>query len=465
MRKPPLTAATAVAALLALLLATACVPGTQGPGGDAAGGPGGAATDPAKAGKVTLKVWDQEVRGGQNEEVERLNAEFERKYPNVTVKRTARSFSDLKTTLKLALSGNDPPDIVQANQGYGDMVSFVRAGLLTPLDTYAGSYGWNTRYPQTLLDLNRVSADARAFGTGRLYGLSQTGEYLGLYYNKALLRELGLKPPRTWKEFTRQLASVKRGGELPIQFGNLDKFPAIHTFGAVLGQLGSEGGKSSDASKEAQRNTVFGRSGGGSYDTEEVREAAGTLREWTERGYLRRDANGTGDDAAAKDFAGGDGAYLLTGTWHLADLHKSMGNDLGFMPLPPAEPDGPSVTPGGQGLAWTVTSEASHPDVAAAYIDFITGERAAEVMAQEGVLPAVPGKPPKRGTVQRQMFDGWRRLTADDGLVPYLDYSTTTFYDTLSAELQDVLSGRTGPDAFAKALQKDYSTFHKEQRK
>ncbi|MGO4430604.1 ABC transporter substrate-binding protein, partial [Streptomyces sp. MCAF7] len=136
------------------------------------------------AGKVTLTVWDQEIRGGTNGELQQLNKEFERKYPNVKIKRVARSFNDLKTTVKLALSGNNPPDVIQANQGYPDMVSFVRAGLLAPLDNYAGIYDWNTRYPNTLLNLNRVSADGTDFGTGRLYGISQTGEYVGIYYNK-----------------------------------------------------------------------------------------------------------------------------------------------------------------------------------------------------------------------------------------------------------------------------------------
>ena len=68
-------------------------------------------------GKVTLTVWDQEVRGGQDAQMKQLNAAFEAKYPNVTLKRVSRSFDDLKTTLRLALSGNEPPDVVEANHG------------------------------------------------------------------------------------------------------------------------------------------------------------------------------------------------------------------------------------------------------------------------------------------------------------------------------------------------------------
>ncbi|MEU8827975.1 extracellular solute-binding protein [Streptomyces sp. NPDC048636] len=449
-------AAPAVLTAALVLLAAGCVPGTDGSG---AAGPGtGAATavpDPAKAGKVTLTVWDQEIRGGTNGELTQLNEEFERKYPNVRIKRVARSFTDLKTTLKLAVSGNNPPDVIQANQGYPDMVSFVRAGLLSPLDNYAGIYDWNTRYPTTLLNLNRVSADGTDFGTGRLYGISQTGEYIGLYYNKDLLKKAGLEPPKTWRDFTDGLATLKDRGELPVQFGNLDKYPAIHTFGVLQDQFDASG----------TRDTVLGRGGG--FDNAATKDAAATLTDWMDRGYLPKGANGLGYDDAAKKFASGDGAYLLTGTWQLADLKKTMGDTLGLMPPPPAKAGGDPVTTGGQGLAWSITSRSRHPEVAAAYLDFITDAHAADVMTRHGVLPAVPGKAAADvapDTVDGQMIDGWKRLSAADGLVPYLDYSTPTFYDTLSAALQGVVSGKTSPGKLATTLQEDYGTFLAKQR-
>src|SRR5215218_3712513 len=96
--------------------------------------------DVAKAGDVTLTVWDQEVRGGQNRQMKQLNAAFQQKYPNVKIKRVAKSFDDLNTTLKLAVSGDKAPDVVQANQGRPVMGQLVKGGLLTPLDAYADAY-------------------------------------------------------------------------------------------------------------------------------------------------------------------------------------------------------------------------------------------------------------------------------------------------------------------------------------
>ncbi|MFW6694326.1 ABC transporter substrate-binding protein [Streptomyces sp. MAR4 CNX-425] len=456
----------ALAAGLAVI-AAGCVPGTDGSGaveGGGAGGTGGV-PDPSKAGNVTLTVWDQEVRGGQHAEIEQLNKEFQEKYPNVKIKRVSRSFDDLKTTLKLALSGNNPPDVVQANQGYPDMVAFVQAGLLMPLDNYAGIYDWNTRYPSTLLNLNRVSAGGTAqaegsgggkqFGTGRLYGISQTGEFIGLYYNKEKLADAGLEPPKTWKEFTDGLQTLKDEGELPIQFGNLDQWPAIHNFGVLQDHFNAA----------ESRDTVLGRGDG--FDNAHTKDAAALLVDWIDKGYLPKDANGLGYDAAYKKFAGGDGAYLIAGTWLQADLKKPMGDKLGVMAPLPATAGGNPVTTGGQGLSWSVTSKSAHPEVAAAYLDFITDEHAADVMTKHGVLPAVPGKAADEvdpDSADGQMIAAWKRLNEDDGLVPYLDYATPTFYDTASAGLQDLIAGKISPEEFAQKLQDDYGPFMEKQR-
>jgi len=429
----------------------ACTPGSQdNSSSQSAKKPSDISTDPAGAGKVTLRVWDQEVRGGQNAEITALNKQFMQKYPNVTIQRTSKSFSDLKTTLKLALSGNNPPDVVEVNQGYPDMVSFVKAGMLLPLDSYASVYGWTKRYPASLLDLNRVSGDASHFGEGKLYGISQMGEYVGVYYDKAKLQKLGLKPPTSWAELESDLAKAKAAGEGPIQFGNLDKWPAIHTFGVIQGQL---------AGKTDVRQLVFGT--GGSWTDSATVKAAATLQDWAKKGYFPSGVNGIGYDDSTKSFAAGKGVFLITGTWAAADLKGPMGSSLGLMVTPPAK--GAPVTTGGESLAFAVTAKSAHADVAARYLDFLTDEHAGDVMTRTGNLPAVTseaGKALPAGSVDAEMVRGWDELSNADGLVPYLDYSTPTFYDTVTSALQSLIGGRLSPEEFTKRLQTDYDSFH-----
>src|SRR5262249_57997069 len=129
--------------LLVALIAAACTPGGTATRPSAPPAP---STGVTEKGPVTLTVWDQE--SGQVSRVwDKLNAQFERKYPNVTIKRVNRDFGELKTLLKLAVSGPHAPDVVEANQGWPDMGQLVKAGLLLPLDNFAKAYGWGKRGP------------------------------------------------------------------------------------------------------------------------------------------------------------------------------------------------------------------------------------------------------------------------------------------------------------------------------
>ena len=239
-----------------LLLLTAVVAGCGTPGGDSSDNAeqaeeskqNSAKVDVAKAGDVTLTIWDQEVRGGQAAQIKRLNAAFLAQYPNVKIKRVAKSFTDLQTTLKLAVSSDKAPDIVEANQGRPIMGQLVKGGLLKPLDAYADAYGWNDRWSETLLDLNRFSSDGTQFGSGDLYGVSQMGEIVGVFYN----RDMVPTPPKTFAEFEAMLAKAKAKGQTPIAFGNLDKFGGIHEFQTVQNQF---------TPKSSVRNFVFAKNG------------------------------------------------------------------------------------------------------------------------------------------------------------------------------------------------------------
>jgi raffinose/stachyose/melibiose transport system substrate-binding protein len=438
---------------LAMLLALSVAVGCGTPGEDEEDNEGQAQeaidkskkVDVSKAGDVTLTVWDQEVRGGQRKQIETLNAQFEERYPNVTIKRVAKSFEDLNTTLKQAVSDDRPPDVVQANQGRPVMGQLVKAGLLRPLNGYAEAYGWEDRYPSVLLDLNRFSSDAKQFGEGNLYGLSQMGEIVGVFYNKEKVPEL----PETFEEFESALAEAKRAGDVPIAFGNLDKWPGIHEFETVQAQY---------EDKAAIRDFVFARDGA-SFATDGNEQAAAKIQSWADKGYFTPDFNGTGYDPAWQDFAKGGAHFLIAGTWLTADLADAMGDQVGFGLMPPPEGGDTPTALGGEGLPFAITSGSEHPDVAAAYIDFLTDANAAEVLTETNNLPAMRTEAEPSGALLQDVFAAWRTLSEEDGLVPYLDYATPTFYDEITAAVQELLAGKLEPKQFADGLEEDYASF------
>ncbi len=444
MRKPIMVLAAA-----ALVAGSACAPGSSHPK-PTPKPVSSVDTDIAKAGPVTLTVWDQEVLGGQNEQMQRLNAAFHAKYPNVTVKRVSRSFSDLEKTLRLALSGGSPPDVVEANQGYGIMAALVKAGALTPLDAYDKVYGFRKRFPAGVSQLNSVTTDGKTIGSGSLYGVSMTGEAVGIYYNTDKLAQLKIQPPATFVQFEQDLALAAAKNQTPLYFANLEKFPAIHEFGVLLGQ---------SAGDDALRNLVFGR--GGAWTDPPVVGAAARLADWAKHGYFPKSANAGKYNDSPGAFAKGDGVFLIGGPWFAADLQKKMGSKVRFMLPPPADAGRPQpATLGGPGLPLAITSKSKHPDVAAAYLNFMTTPQAMDVVVRTGGLPALkPASALPTTPVGRDVYDAYRTASDKDILVPYLDYATTTFLDTLGSALQEIIAGRKTPQEGMRDAQSDYRDF------
>ncbi len=449
-RRTPLKALFALAVVAALVLALA------GCGGDeesstTTGAGGEIVTDASQLGDVELLVWDQEVRGGQNETMKALNTAFEAENPNIKINRVAKSFTDLQATLKLAASSPNPPDVVEVNNGYSAMGPLVKANLLLPLDPYADAYGWNDRYSSGILKMNKFSADATQFGEGNLYGLPMTGEVVGVYYNKDKLAALGVDVPTTFEEFQDAVTKAKDAGETPIQFGNLDKWPGIHEYEEIMLQYWD---------KTAASDWIFGADNAStSFNAPETVEAATELQTMTSDGAFTDGYAGLGYDPSWAEFGAGKGVFLITGSWLTADLKKAMGDNVGFFLLPPK--DGESLASlGGEGLPWGISSKTANADAAAVYLDFITNAESQQTATDNGQLPASKAEVTVPSGLDTEVYDEWTKANEEDAIVPYLDWATPTMYDVSTAKIQELLAGKTAPQAFVDSIQADYETFH-----
>jgi raffinose/stachyose/melibiose transport system substrate-binding protein len=426
----------------------ACTPG--GEVDRASAPPAPSTTGVANDGPITLTIWDQE--SGQVSRIwDQLNAAFEQQYPNVTVKRVKRDFNELKTLLRLAMSGPHPPDVVEVNQGWPDMGQLVKAGLLLPLDNYAEAYGWTDRVSPNVLSVSRWSPDGKEFGTGELFGYTTMGEIVGVYYNKEHLADLGIDVPTTFDEFEHDLAVAKQAGMIPIQFGNNDAFPGIHEYAVVQDQM---------ASVEALSNFIFGN-GDASFDTAANLRAATTLQDWADKGYFTPGFGGEGYQTAVNDFAKGDGLFTITGNWIVADLGAD-NSDFGFFALPPLEEGGQPVSTGGAGFPLAISAGSKNPDAAAAYIDWMTSDNASDLLLETGQIPLRNGASTSAvepGTVLADVVNTARTVSEANGIVPYEDWATPTFYDTLTAAIQELMADRITPREFVDKVEADYRDF------
>lgn len=401
--------------------------------------------------QTTLVV--QNGEGGNDARIaslKQLDKLFEKANPGVTIKHTAKSFADLIKTDALQLSGSNPPDVTHVNQGLGDMGQLVKANLLTPLDSYAAKWSWGKRQSAALLTIDgRATTDGK-IGAGKLYGISTTGDWVGVFYNKSKLKALGVGVPKTLAQFEQALAKAKAAGETPIAFGNLDKWPGIHEFQTVLMAV---------APAAQVGNTVFGKAGT-KWSTPAVIKAATVVQKWSKAGYYTDGAAGLGYDDATKKFTEGEGVFTITGTWKTGDMDKAMGANVGLMLLPSSSAGRAAGALASGGLAWAIPSKAKNKELGAKYIDFITSPAAAKVIQAAGDVPAFVVKATGKG-VRADALRGWAALSKSGAMAGYMDWATPTFYDTVTAAVQELMAGKLTPAAFAKKLDGDFLKYHK----
>ena len=430
-------------------IAVACTPG--GSASQVSAPPAPVNTGVTETGPVTLTVWDQECCA-VSKVWDQLNAEFEATYPNVTIERVNRDFGELKTLLKLSMSGPHGPDVVEANQGWPDMGQLVKAGLLLPLDNYAQAYGWNNRVSDNVMAVSRWSPDGKQFGAGNLYGFTTMGEIIGVYYNKQKLEDLGLTVPTTFAEFESDLQVAKDAGEIPIQFGNNDAFAGIHEYAVIQDQL---------VPKQTLTDLIFGTQGNAlRFDTPENIQAAQTLQDWATKGYFTPGFGGAGYQTVVNDFANGNGVFNITGNWIVGDIGADS-TQFGFFLMPPVTQGDPPVSTGGAGFPLSIAAGTEHADTAAAYIDWMTSDHASELLVPTGQLPLSKTETAsiEPGTVLADVVDAARQVSQSNGVVPYEDWATPTFYDTMTAAIQELMVSRISPEEFAARVQADYEAF------
>ncbi len=397
--------------------------------------------------KVTLVVWDNWVRDAEQEMIETLNAEFEAAHPGVTIKREVYATDDLTNILPLELSSDSGPDVTMINQGYSGMGALVEAGLLLPLNDYADQYNWWDRYAMGLHSRNSFSADGKQFGVGNLYGVSNTAEVVGVYYHRDIFEAQGLEVPQTLADFEALNDKLLAADITPIVFGSLDGWPAIHEFSVLQGVYITLD----------ELDAFMYRLEGGTFDTDANLMAAQKLVDWVDKGYFSPGFAGMDYDGATfSAFLNQDGAMWITGDWMTGSIIDELGEDaVGFFAFPSEEAGVPAIVPGGVGLAYGIRAGTQNADLAAEYIDLITGPRAAELLFEKGFFPAtaVDQSMLTPGTLTSDVFDVWTAVSGANKVGHWLDWTAPD----IAANIQELMGKVVSPEKFVSDVEAEYT--------
>lgn len=328
------------------------------------------------------------------------------------------------------------------------MGDFVQTGGLLGLNDYAAQYGWRDRLPAGLVGMHSFSDDGTQFGGDQLYSMAYSGQWVGVYFNKSKLEALGLDVPSTFDEFLAAVDAAGAAGELPIQAGVLEQWPAGHVWMTFQNAI---------SDPTSVRDFIFGS--GDSFVTDSNLEAANTIAELGSTGAFGENFAGVSVDDAVAQFAQGNGVFFIQGTWFSKTLSDAMGDNVGVFPMPRLD-EGPAAATASPGYGYSITAQSGHHDLAAEYLDFITGPRSAEILLELGSLPVLPADGIEvDNPLLADILAGWTVLAENDTMLPFLDWAAPPLLADLGAASQELMAGRTSPEDFLARVDSDYQDF------
>lgn len=156
-------------------------------------------------GPVTITLWHS-LMGSKAAARKQIIANFEQKYPNITVKDLG--FFDIdKNNQKMltAMAAGDPPDL--GSNHYYFVPQYASQGALQPLGPYFKASGINAkqRFLASTLSLNDYQ--------GKIYGVPLFTTTRVILYNTDLFQQAGLNPnnpPKTWQELAQDAVKLTK---------------------------------------------------------------------------------------------------------------------------------------------------------------------------------------------------------------------------------------------------------------
>ncbi|QAY72391.1 extracellular solute-binding protein [Agromyces protaetiae] len=360
-------------------------------------------------------------------------AHFEELNPGVKVDMDVVPFDTLQSVLVPQLRSDSGPDVFIYDPGPGFAGALADAGLLYDLTDAFADNDWQTYQ----FAIDQVTFD------GKIVGVPNEIEELGVFYNKDLFAEHGLEVPTSIDELEDASKSLLDDDIVPFAFGALDQWNGSHSFSMSL---------SSELGGDAVAAIVDGTQ---PIDTPEtVATVERTFQEFLP--FYPEFPTALSYDDALSMFYAGEAAMLPTGTWMVQDLSANADFEVGFFPYPATERQ--AIFSAGLGSGTFVSANTKKPELAVKFLDYLQSEERG--LWQIENLQTIPAYPvDASGADISPLFQG---ILADAAGVASGDGEfglnidvrmPASFNDVLYPGIQAVLTGTQSSADFVKDLQ------------
>jgi len=372
---------------------------------------------------VSLAIWEQDDPNAQKI-LDGLIKDFTTANPTITLKRTHYETEDLRKNYTTASLGTTGPDIVLGpNDNLG---IFVPGSLIQPIEDIVGADFLATLDPQAL--------DAAKF-SGKQYMLpDRNGNEVLVAYNKKLVPT----PPKTFEELEAMGLQLKK--DKKVEYGLV--FNEVEPFFSI-GFLGAFGGKVFDDINAASPKPTL--------NTPAVTQWMTFMKKIHSEGLIPKEADGT---VADNLFKGGKAAFEINGPWGFGDYTKA-GIDFGIMPIPTI--NGKSPAPYSAVKGYTVSAGVKDADKVAAVKKFLIFVNSKD--SQLKMVDAHQQTPTNLEAMKdakitgNPLIAGQKDQLAKATSMPIIT-QMRAIWDAIKPVQQDVLSGKTKPEAAGAIMQK-----------
>jgi raffinose/stachyose/melibiose transport system substrate-binding protein len=421
---------SAVLAIAMVMGSVACQPSAPAPTEPTEEPPAEAA--PPEEQRV-LKVWHYEVGNAMGVSWEAAMAEFEEKYPDVTVEFEEKTFEQIQQTARMILSSDDVPDAMEINKGNATAGLYSKEGLLSDLTEFAKERGWDEIMSPSIQTTCRYDENG-IMGSGKLYGVTNYGEFVMVYYDKDMFEEYGVEVPTSLEEFEAVADKFVAEDIVPLTLGALDQWPQTHNWQELV-------------LYEADRDLISNfqlLKGKVDFQGDAFTFGAEKLAEHVQRGYYGPNANGVSYDDANAAFIQGKTPMDLTGSWMFGAFMEQITDfEWGIFLMP-----GKTFNTGSGGNLWVVPQNAQNKDLAIDFIDLTLQANAQTVMANAGGIPINADLSQIGDEKVLELNRAFATIVENDGLAFYPDWPAPGYMDTLGSGLQELIGGTMTPAEF-----------------
>jgi ABC-type glycerol-3-phosphate transport system substrate-binding protein len=313
-------------------------------------------------GPVTLTYWDFLDPSQDNPRAKALKenlANFEAANPDIKVELAVVSLGDMLNRLPQAAAAGQAPDVFKMFTP--QVPQMASAGAYSPLPAAAS---------ETKDWLRPI--DTLAGPDGKQVAVPYEYRTCAFYYNEKVLKQLGVEVPKTYDEVVTVAGKAAKAGVTGFGtgFSDADNSAIIATF--------------FDCFMSQVDQPIWNAEGKADFATEKGIEFGNFLADLRDAGALASSVTSDTYGTVADGLANGTVAMTVLGTERIVTM-ASQNPDVKWTSLPTASTGDDT----GATIGWTlgIGADSKHADAAWKFIEYMTGPKAAAVMATGGEVP------------------------------------------------------------------------------